>query len=74
MQETEEKYASLMNCPVKAFSRVYDTAISHNVQFIITRIDGHNLDSIRNYHLKFKSNADYELFKQLVSLGFGLEL
>jgi len=70
----EERYASLMNCPARAFSRVFDAAMQHNIQFVIMRIDGRNSDSVKNYHIKFKSDADYELFKQLLALGFGLEL
>jgi len=70
----EERYASLMNCPRRAFSLIFDTAMQHNIQFVITHIDGRTTDSVKNYHMKFKSDEDYELFKQLLALGFGLEL
>jgi formylmethanofuran dehydrogenase subunit B len=48
--------------------------MQHNIQFVITRIDGRATDSVKNYHMKFKSDEDYELFKQLLALGFGLEV
>jgi len=70
----KERYASLMNCPRRAFSLILDTAMQHNVQFVITHIDGRATDSVKNYHMKFKSDEDYELFKQLLALGFGLEV
>ena len=73
MQE-EERYASLMNCPRRIFNLVLDAAMQHNIQFVITHIDGRATDSVKNYHMKFKSDADYELFKQLLALKFGLEV
>jgi len=64
MQYTKERY-STMYCSVKRAGEIFDAAMRHKVQFIITWIDGHDLDSARKYYLKFASKKDLDVFKQI---------
>jgi len=54
-----------MNCSVSRFDKIYESAMSRRIQFVIVGIDGHDLDSVRNYHLKFMSQKDLNDFKKV---------
>jgi len=60
------EFFSVFNCSVCKFDKVYEAALSRGVQFVITQIEGHDLDVIRRYHLKFKSQRDLDMFKGIV--------
>ena len=67
MRYSKERYSTI-NCSVKRADEIFDAAMRHKVQFVITWIDGHDLDSVRKYYLKFASQKDLDKFNQIVKL------
>jgi hypothetical protein len=64
MRHSKERYSTL-NCSVKRAEEIFNAAMHQKVQFIITWIDGHDLDSERKYYLKFRSQEDLNKFNQI---------
>jgi len=64
---SEEKYGKLISVDVNVFNEIYQSAMSKNIQFVITWIDGHDLDNPKTYYLKFKSQNDINKFNQIVT-------
>jgi hypothetical protein len=67
MRQSKERYSTL-NCSVKRAEEIFDAAMRLNVQFVVVWIDGHDLDSVRKYYLKFRSQEDLDVFKKIQSL------
>jgi len=55
-----EKYLTLRNCG--GIEKLYETAMKNGIQFVIVSISGHDLDCVRDYTLKFKSQTDLDKF------------
>ena len=64
MRNSKERYSTL-NCSVKRAGEIFDAAMRHKVQFVITWIDGHDLDIVRKYYIKFASKKDLDVFKRI---------
>jgi len=55
-----------LHCSVNKFVEIFESAMSQGIQFVITWIEGHDLDTFRTYHLKFKSQQDLDLFNKML--------
>ena len=66
MLSSKERYGKIF-VDKDVFDEIYNAAMEQRVQFVITWIDGHDLDNPRTYYLKFDSQKDFNKFSRIVT-------